>query len=243
MQNATMMVVENAINVAPDNSGSQTGNYWYDFTSSAPYLMRNGSFAVELPNYDYNILSGELTQYINSSAVAAAWVQQNVFIAKRTDDISGTAPCDMDLDKLDGARACSPDGSTAYFFMVSQELVPSYAWGDYSGTPGVSNVGDYGLDLYTMATAAEWVQDNYFNSTGYFPNVSPTDMVKDFTSQYDPLPNGYFINIPVMDADGLSPPDLYDQGGDDLGTEALFIVEVMNELPNLNNWPYSIDYN
>jgi hypothetical protein len=181
--------------------------------------MRNGSFAQELPNIDYNILSGELTQYVNSSAVAAAWVQQNVFIAKRTEDISGTAPCEMTLDKLDSARACSPDGSTAYFFMVSQVLEPSFAWGDYSGTPGVSKVGEYGLDLYTMATAAEWVQNNYFNSSGYFPNVSPTDMVKDFTSEYDPLPNGYFINIPVMDADGLSEPDLYNQGGDYLDNE------------------------
>lgn len=222
MQNATLMVVENAINAVPDNSGQDSGYYWYDYTTSAPYLMRNGTFAEELGNYEYNILSGQLTQYVNSSAVTAAWVQQDVFIAKRTDDINGIAPCDIDLDKLNGARACSPDGSTAYFFMVSQQFSPFYSWGCYDGVPGVSDVGNYGLDLYTMATAAEWIQDNYFDSVGYFPNISPTDMVKAFTSQYDPLPNGYFINLPILDADGLSPPETY---GDD------YVEEVSTALP------------
>jgi hypothetical protein len=226
MQNASMMVVENAINAVPDNNPEGAGygyGSWEAWHSSAPYIMQGGTFAEELPNAAYNVLSGEVTKYINSSAVAAAWITQGVFVAKRTDSINGNSPCDISLDKLDGARACSSDGSTAYFWMLSQTLTPSYAWGDYQGVPGVSNVGNYGLDLYEMAESADWLNSAYGS---YLPQPSVQDIYTDLTSS-DPIPNGLFINVPVMSADGLSPPSLYDQGGLELGDE----VSTLDALP------------
>ncbi|KAJ5610400.1 hypothetical protein N7510_007119 [Penicillium lagena] len=211
-----MMIVESAINVAPDNSGSGTGNYWYAHPSSAPYLMKNGTFAEEIHNVKYNILSGDISKIVLSSAVAAAWIQQNVFVAKRTDNVHDTAPCDIDLDKLDGARVC--DGDTAYFFMVSQSI---NSWGDYAGVSGTSKIDDYGLDLLTMAKSAEWISDHH---DGYFPQVSPTDIVKDFTYDEGALENGYFIELPFMDADDLDEPS-YWVGGSDLPDEVSILIE------------------
>lgn len=154
----------------------------------------------------YNVLSGEVTKYINSSAVTAAWLKQNVFIEKRTDDIGGKGPCDIRLDKLDGARACSSDGSTAYFYMVSQSIYPTNAWGDYVGCPGVKNTEKYGLNLYEMGEAAEWLQNKYYSTLGYLPQVPPKDIYNDLTGS-DRLPHSLFIDLPLINANGLPAPD------------------------------------
>ncbi|KAJ5620746.1 hypothetical protein N7510_004730 [Penicillium lagena] len=198
-----MMIVESALNVAPNNSESGTGNTWNQWSSSAPYLMRNGSLAAPFKDLTYNILSGEASN----------------------------------LHYLDGARACSADGTTAYFYMISQTLTPAYAWGTYVPITGAKNVGSYGLDLSKMGGAADWISSKYQSTRGYTPQFSPTGILNDLTGS-DPVPYGLFINLPVLKADGIAPPDIYSMGGEDGTPKEILMMEVLSELPYLKDWAY-----
>ncbi|KAJ5820108.1 hypothetical protein N7474_005699 [Penicillium riverlandense] len=192
MKLSTQQVAENALNTAPTNAQDYG---WADLLTSAPSVMKNGAFAQPISNSIFDLLGTSVMTYMWSTAAGICWVSEQVFIATRTEPVQGTAPCDIELDKLSGARVCDSNGK-AYFFIKYQSTEPQY-WGSWEPVPGLDKLDQYSLDLTTILESAEWMAANF---DGYLPQVDPQDAWTAMQST-NPPPGNIFINLPIMSAD------------------------------------------
>ncbi|KAJ5165974.1 hypothetical protein N7492_006270 [Penicillium capsulatum] len=136
------------------------------------------------------------------------WQWQHVVIVKlstKLDDQEGYyAPCSKDFYLNYGpVRVC--DGDTAYFFIrKGSESLPIGT--SYPEVPGIKKetLGNYSLDLLTVAKGAEWTQNTFGFGENF--NQSTHDAIADmYLNPEDSTntANNTFISVPFCDLDWL----------------------------------------
>lgn len=194
-------MLDGALNTAPYPG-------WAKDLNSAPNILKGGRWTKNISPKKFNAVTKEVMSYLRSSAIANLWIQQKVFIVKRSQPIKGTHPCDIKLDALEGARVCDRDNDEAYFFIKWHQPKVWPDVSDFTKVPGVEKVGDYGLTLLEMAKSANWMQNTWGptekHHAPYIPRMRPAAALKAMIA--GETPNNHFVNLPVVTADGLPAP-------------------------------------
>lgn len=181
---------------------------WVNDLNSAPNVLKGGRWTKDISPKKFNAVTKKVMSYLRSSAISDLWIQQKVFVVKRSQPIKGVNPCDIKLDALAGARVCDPDTGEAYFFIKWQQPTVWPTVTNFHKVPGVKKVDKYGLGLLEMAKSANWIQNNWGptekHHAPYIPRFRPSAAVKATIS--GKTPNHHFVNLPVVTADDLPAP-------------------------------------
>lgn len=231
---------------------------WANDLNGAPNVLKGGRWTMNISPTKFNAVSKEVMSYLRSSAVASLWIQQKVFIVKRSQPIQGVNPCDIQLDALDGARVCDPDTGEAYFFITWQQPKVWPAVTDFTKVPGLKKIDQFGLSLLDMAKSSDWMQNTWGptekHHAPYIPRLRPFAAVEAIIS--GTAPNSHFVNLPVVTADNLPAPSQHVFFWIDTEEVRLplavfilplpyidykqkwFLNQVWDYVPGLHGWPY-----
>ncbi|CAI7606935.1 unnamed protein product [Penicillium glandicola] len=169
-----------------------------------------------------------------TSAINVAWVLDDVFIAKASDDVNKEKPADMDLSILgDDARTCDGNG-TCYFFIVSQQI-SNLKDNKWVAAKGLDKLTNYNITLLEFAKSAEWYQDQF---GGYLPELNSSQLLQSLQSNGTRPSLSYFVNMPLVDYDNLSAISSNETYTGANSTEEIFLNVLAQGISNLKSWPY-----